>query len=67
MKRIIPLFTTLFIILFFAQGSGPSVIVVRETPACPAYVHHQIICLTISRLKGNWIKRGHCYVYCNGH
>jgi hypothetical protein len=49
------------------MGCSPSAIVVRERPVRPAYAQPPAPSPAYIWVEGNWIKRGHGYVYRKGY
>jgi hypothetical protein len=67
MKKLVFLLSTLFLILIFVSGCGPSAIVVRERPAVPYYVRPAPTRPGYIWIDGDWIGRGNGYVYRQGY
>jgi WXXGXW repeat (2 copies) len=69
MKKPISLVSILFAILFFLAGSGcgPSSVVVSTQPAPPVYVRPAPAGSNYVWVDGEWIRRGHGYVYRQGY
>ncbi len=67
MKKILFLLSTLFFVLIFAEGCGPSRMVVRERPAPAVYVRPVAPSPAYIWVDGNWIRHGRGYGYQHGY
>ncbi|MEP7252169.1 MAG: hypothetical protein ABI683_07305 [Ginsengibacter sp.] len=67
MKLRIYQFGFIALILILLAGCGPSEVVVRSRPVAPVYVRPVAPRPNYVWVEGNWIKRGHHYVYRRGY
>ena len=67
MKKSISFISILLAILFFLTGCVPSSVVVRTQPAPPVYVRPAAPGGNYVWVDGEWIRRGHGYVYRQGY
>ncbi len=68
MKKIFLLLSTLFFILIYVAGCGPTAVVVRERPyPPPMYVRPVAPAPNYIWVSGEWIYRGNGYVYRQGY
>ncbi|HUZ58949.1 MAG TPA: hypothetical protein VMU83_09215 [Hanamia sp.] len=67
MKKIIFFLSTLFVILLFVSGCGPSAVVVRERPMPTGYSHPLAPGPNYIWVSDEWIVRGGRYEYRKGY
>ena len=67
MKKLFSTVSLLLAILIFIAGCGPSSVVVRTQPAPPVYARPAAPGANYVWVEGEWIRRGHGYVYREGY
>ena len=67
MKKLLSITSIFFTSLTLLTGCGPSSVVVRTRPQPPAYVRPAAPRANYVWVNGEWIRRGHGYVYRQGY